>query len=213
MSYRIKEAFYSLQGEGFHTGRAAIFCRFSSCNLWTGKKADKDDALCNFCDTDFLGINGQNGGKFETAEKLALHLLKLWPAKDIKPFFVLTGGEPLLQVDQKLIETFHTHNIEIAIETNGTKKAPENIDWICVSPKPNAPLILDHGDEIKLVYPQQEITPESVKNLKFNFFYLQAMFDQNPVISAKNLQKTVGYCLENPQWSLSLQTHKILNID
>ncbi len=213
MSYRIKEAFYSLQGEGFHTGRPSIFCRFSNCNLWTGREQDREDAACNFCDTEFLGINGQNGGKFDTAEELAQHLLRLWPSKEIKPFFVLTGGEPLLQVDQNIIDTFHQHNIEIAIETNGTKKAPNNIDWICVSPKPNAPLILDYGHEIKLVYPQQEVTPESVANLKFDFFYLQAMFDKDPLISAKNLKETVDYCLKNPQWNLSLQTHKILNID
>lgn len=213
MSYRIKEAFYSLQGEGFHTGRPAIFCRFSNCNLWTGREVDRNDAACNFCDTDFLGINGQNGGKFETAEQLAQHLLNLWPSKIIKPFFVLTGGEPLLQVDQNIIDTFHSYNIEIAIETNGTKKPPNNIDWICVSPKPNAPLILDYGHEMKLVYPQNTITPESVKHLKFDFFYLQAMFDHDPILSAKNLKKTVDYCLKNPQWNLSLQTHKILNID
>ncbi len=213
MSYRVKEAFYSLQGEGFHTGRPAVFCRFSNCNLWTGKEEDRSDATCNFCDTDFLGINGQNGGKFNSAEELAKHLLKLWPNKRVKPFFVLTGGEPLLQVDQNIVDTFHNYNIEIALETNGTKRPPKNIDWICVSPKPNAPLILDYGNEIKLVYPQTETHPEAVKDLDFDFFYLQAMFDLNPNVSDKNLKLTVDYCLKNPQWNLSLQTHKILDID
>lgn len=213
MSYRVKEAFYSLQGEGFYAGRPAVFCRFSNCNLWTGREEDRTSAACDFCDTDFLGINGQNGGKFAKAECLAQHLLGLWVNKSIRPFFVLTGGEPLLQVDQNMIDTFHKHNIEIAIETNGTKIPPNNVDWICVSPKPNTPLILDHGHEIKLIYPLQMLIPESVANLDFKHFYLQAMDDKDPSISAKNLKETVNYCLQNPQWNLSLQTHKILNID
>ena len=213
MGYRIKEAFYSLQGEGFHAGRPAIFCRFTNCNLWTGREKDRLKAECQFCDTDFIGTNGQNGGKFFNADSLAEHLLKLWPDLKIKPFFVLTGGEPLLQVDQNLIDTFHNFNIEIAIETNGTLKAPNNIDWICVSPKANAPIILDAGHELKLVFPQAEVMPETVSHLDFEHFYIQAMDTEDEERSKQNLKRAVNYCLENPQWKLSLQTHKILDID
>lgn len=214
MSYRIKEAFYSLQGEGFHSGRPAIFCRFSNCNLWTGREEDRSKAVCQFCDTDFLGTDGQNGGKFDTAEALAEHLLSLWPQQTQQtPFVVLTGGEPLLQVDQALIDTFHRHHFEIAVETNGTQAAPKYIDWVCVSPKENAPILLDHGDELKLVYPQQHRSPESVENLSFEHFYLQPMASSDPEINAANLKATVDYCLQHPKWKLSLQTHKILGID
>lgn len=214
MSYRIKEAFYSLQGEGFHSGRPAIFCRFSHCNLWTGKEEDRATAICQFCDTDFIGEDGQNGGKFHTAETLAQHLLKLWPQdSNIPPFIVLTGGEPLLQVDDQLVTTFHDHHFEIAVETNGTLPAPKGIDWICVSPKANAPLIQDSGNELKLVYPQPEQSPRTLQNLKFDHFYLQPMSDSDPITSEQNRQKTLDYCLKNPKWNLSLQTHKILNID
>lgn len=214
MSYSVKEVFYSLQGEGFHSGRPAIFCRLSKCNLWTGREEDRAMAVCQFCDTDFIGTDGQNGGKFNTAEDLSQHLLGFWPKDSTeKPFVILTGGEPLLQVDQLLIDTFHKHNIEIAIETNGTKKAPNNIDWICMSPKANAPIILDKGHELKLVYPQPELLPEKVQNLEFDYFYLQPMDDQNPNIRQKNIKLAVDYCLKNPQWKLSLQTHKLLGID
>ncbi|MBN2606632.1 MAG: 7-carboxy-7-deazaguanine synthase [Thiotrichales bacterium] len=214
MSYRIKEAFYSLQGEGFHTGRPAIFCRFSHCNLWTGKEADRETAVCKFCDTDFIGEDGQNGGRFKGADALLKHLLQLWPTNtDVHPFVVLTGGEPLLQVDTALINTFHAQQVEIAVETNGTLKAPEGLDWICVSPKANAPIIQDSGHEMKLVYPQQERSPEDVENLDFKHFYLQPMADADPVITEKNMRAAVDYCLHHPQWKLSLQTHKILNID
>lgn len=214
MSYRIKEAFYSLQGEGFHSGRPAIFCRFSHCNLWTGKEEDRATATCQFCDTDFIGEDGQNGGKFKNAETLANHLLKLWPQNsNTHPFIVLTGGEPLLQVDEQLIDAFHLHHIEIAVETNGTLRAPKGIDWICVSPKANAPLIQDSGNELKLVYPQIEQPPETLLNLKFDHFYLQPMADADSLISERNLKSTLDYCLKHPKWHLSLQTHKILNID
>jgi len=218
MGYRIKEAFYSLQGEGFHSGRPAIFCRFTNCNLWTGREADRSSAVCQFCDTDFLGTDGQNGGSFKEADSLARHLLALWPTDTNDsacphPFVVLTGGEPLLQVDQMLIDTFHQHGFEIAIETNGTQQAPKHIDWVCVSPKANAPLILDSGDELKLVYPQTDLRPETIKDLDFKHFYLQAMDDADPSIQAENLKATLAYCLKHPQWKLSLQTHKILGVD
>jgi 7-carboxy-7-deazaguanine synthase (Cx14CxxC type) len=219
MGYQIKEVFYSLQGEGFHSGRPAIFCRFSQCNLWTGRERDRERAVCQFCDTDFIGTDGQNGGRFANAEALAQHLLKFWPKtpetpkNPVLPFVVLTGGEPLMQVDQTLIDTLHAHQFEIAIETNGTLEAPENIDWICVSPKAGAPLKLTQGHELKLVYPQADLPPESVAHLDFEFFYLQPMDVGNPQLKAQHQQAAVDYCLKHPQWRLSLQTHKLLNID
>ncbi len=214
MSYSVKEVFYSLQGEGVHSGRPAIFCRFSNCNLWTGREEDRELAVCKFCDTDFIGTDGQNGGRFKTAEELCQHLLAFWPKQTAQhPFVVLTGGEPLLQIDNTLIDALHEHQFEIAIETNGTKAAPAGIDWICMSPKANAPIILDKGDELKLVYPQKEIPPEKVINLEFDHFYLQPMDDPDPQVTQTNIKKAVQYCLENPQWQLSLQTHKMLGID
>lgn len=214
MSYTVKEVFYSLQGEGVHTGRPAIFCRFSNCNLWTGREEDREQAICKFCDTDFIGTDGQNGGRFKTAEELCEHLLAFWPQQAHQhPFVVLTGGEPLLQVDKILVDALHSHQFEIAIETNGTKDAPQGIDWICMSPKANAPIILDKGDELKLVYPQKEIPPEKVMNLEFNHFYLQPMDDPDPAVTQANIKKAVQYCLEHPKWQLSLQTHKMLGID
>lgn len=214
MSYSVKEVFYSLQGEGFHSGRPSIFCRMSKCNLWTGREEDRADAVCQFCDTDFIGTDGQNGGRFANAEALCQHLLQFWPAESEEhPFVVLTGGEPLLQVDQELVDALHRHNFEIAIETNGTKTAPEEIDWICVSPKANAPLILDSGNELKLVYPQPELMPEKVEELNFEHFYLQPMDDADPKITESNIRQAVQYCLDHPQWKLSLQTHKLLGID
>jgi len=214
MSYSVKEVFYSLQGEGFHSGRPAIFCRMSKCNLWTGREADRAEAICQFCDTDFIGTDGQNGGKFVDAEALCQHLLQFWP-QDARtnPFVVLTGGEPLLQVDDALIQALHSQQFEIAVETNGTKTAPANIDWICMSPKANAPIILDSGHELKLVYPQPELMPEKVANLDFKYFYLQPMDDKDPQVTQNNIKQAVDYCLKNPQWSLSLQTHKLLGID
>jgi len=214
MSYSIKEVFYSLQGEGFHAGRPAIFCRFSKCNLWTGREEDRADAICQFCDTDFIGTDGQNGGRFKDAQALCQHLLQFWPANiQQHPFVVLTGGEPLLQVDQDLVDTLHSHQFEIAVETNATKLPPEHIDWLCVSPKANAPLILDSGNEIKLVYPQADLMPETVAHLKFDFYYLQPMDDPNPTVTQQNIKMAVDYCLQHPQWQLSLQTHKLLGID
>ncbi|MBF6057314.1 MULTISPECIES: 7-carboxy-7-deazaguanine synthase [Thiomicrorhabdus] len=213
MSYSVKEVFYSLQGEGFHSGRPAIFCRLTQCNLWTGREQDRAKAICQFCDTDFIGTDGQNGGKFADAAALSKHLLNFWPDKNVVPFVVLTGGEPLLQVDQALIDTLHEFGFEIAIETNGTKQAPQQIDWICVSPKANAPLLLDHGNELKLVYPQAELLPEKVADLPFEHFYLQPMDDADPQIQTANIRAAVEYCLAHPQWQLSLQTHKLLGID
>ncbi|KUJ71813.1 7-carboxy-7-deazaguanine synthase [Thiomicrospira sp. WB1] len=219
MAYRIKEAFYSLQGEGFHSGRPAIFCRFAHCNLWTGLEADRHKAVCQFCDTDFVGTDGQNGGRFDTAEALVSHLLGLWPDEveqdKTAPFVVLTGGEPLLQVNTDLIDAFHQAGFEIAVETNGTQKAPPGIDWLCVSPKAGAPLIQDHGDELKLVYPQPNLHPHQVADLDFDFFYLQPMADPNTPSqnTSAHLKDTLAYCLAHPQWRLSLQTHKLLGID
>ncbi len=214
MSYSIKEIFYSLQGEGFYTGRPAIFCRMSLCNLWTGREADRTHAICQFCDTDFIGTNGQNGGRFPNAETLCQHLRSFWPSNtNTPPFIVLTGGEPLLQVDEALIHQLHQYQFEIAIETNGTKSPPPNIDWICMSPKANAPILLESGHELKLVYPQLELMPKQVEHLDFKHFYLQPMADNNPKIYQSNLKQTIEYCLKHPKWQLSLQTHKLLGID
>ncbi len=221
MSYSVKEVFYSLQGEGFYSGRPAIFCRLSNCNLWTGREIDRDSAICQFCDTDFIGTDGQNGGRFQHAEALCQHLLTFWPnttdpknsTSELPPFVVLTGGEPLLQVDDALISQLHLHQFEIAIETNGTKNAPKGIDWICMSPKANAPILLESGNELKLVYPQPELLPEQVAHLDYQYFYLQPMDDADPSIQKNNLKQAIHYCLTHPKWQLSLQTHKLLGID
>lgn len=214
MAYRIKEVFYSLQGEGFHAGRPAIFCRFSHCNLWTGKEADRASAICDFCDTDFVGTDGQNGGRFETPDALVEHLLSLWPnGSNTPPFTVLTGGEPLLQVDEALVSVLHESHFEIAVETNGTLLPPDDLDWICVSPKAGAPLILDYGNELKLVYPQKSFTPSDFSHLKFDHFFLQPLDTKEESKNSKNRETCVTYCLENPLWKLSLQTHKILGIN
>ena len=213
MGYRVKEVFYSVQGEGFHAGRPAIFCRLSNCNLWTGREEDRDQAVCKFCDTDFIGIDGQNGGSFASAKELVQHLLKFWPDASVLPFVVLTGGEPLLQVDQTLVDALHAAQFEIAIETNGTKLPPKGIDWICVSPKANAPVILTQGHELKLVYPQLENQPSDFTKLDFEFFYLQPLDTGEPQTQQANLKACLAYCLKHPQWRLSLQTHKILGVD
>lgn len=211
MTYQIKEIFYSLQGEGFHTGRPAIFCRFSNCNLWTGREEDRAKAICQFCDTDFLGTDGKNGGRY-TAQELTKKLLSLWPNNHPQPFVVLTGGEPLLQLDQKLVDELQKNNIELALETNGTKIPPKNIDWICVSPKAGAEWILLEGDELKLVYPQADLMPASLKEKTQGFqnLYLQPMDNAN---QAQNIKNSLEFCLKNPDWKLSLQTHKILEIE
>jgi 7-carboxy-7-deazaguanine synthase (Cx14CxxC type) len=210
-SYAVKEIFYTLQGEGYHTGRPAVFCRFSGCNLWTGREDDRHKAVCKFCDTDFAGV-GPDGGRFATAGDLAARVASLWPSNGAsKPYVVCTGGEPLLQLDAALVDAFHAHGFEVAIETNGTQPAPPGIDWICVSPKANAKLTLLNGDELKLVYPQveAEAQPECFEHLAFRHFSLQPMDGPN---LDENVRRTVQYCLEHPRWRLSLQTHKLLGL-
>ncbi len=210
MTYSVKEIFYTLQGEGAQTGRPAVFCRFSGCNLWTGREQDRSDAVCQFCDTDFIGTNGENGGKFKTAKDLAQFVASLWPTGNVgKPYVVCTGGEPLLQLDKALIDAFHDVGFEIAVETNGTIEAPKGIDWICVSPKAKATLKQISGHELKLVYPQNENTPENFEQLAFDYFFLQPLDNSQ---SDENTRKTINYCQSNPKWRLSLQTHKIIGI-
>ena len=209
MTYVVKEIFYTLQGEGFHAGRPAVFCRFSRCNLWTGKEEHRSTAICRFCDTDFVGTDGPGGGQFRTAEDLASAVASSWGDRTGPKFVVLTGGEPLLQVDGEFVDALHANGFEIAIETNGTCEAPVGIDWICVSPKAGAELILRSGSELKLVYPQGGISPDAVGHLSFDHFLLQPMDGPE---REKNTADAVNYCLANPQWKLSLQTHKYLGI-
>jgi 7-carboxy-7-deazaguanine synthase (Cx14CxxC type) len=212
MSYSVKELFYTLQGEGMNVGRPAVFCRFAGCNLWSGREQDRARALCQFCDTDFVGTDGPGGGRFATATELAAAVLRLWPPAaptTVKPFVVCTGGEPLLQLDLPLVEAFHAGGVEIAIETNGTCLPPPGIDWICVSPKAGAELVLRSGNELKLVFPQAGALPEQFVDLDFAHWLLQPMDGPQ---RARNTQLAVQYCLEHPQWRLSLQTHKYLGI-
>ncbi|SCK33390.1 7-carboxy-7-deazaguanine synthase, Cx14CxxC type [Variovorax sp. HW608] len=210
MKYSVKEIFYTLQGEGGQAGRAAVFCRFAGCNLWTGREADRAGAVCTFCDTDFVGTDGPGGGQFETPAKLAQAVASRWPTGQRgRPLVVCTGGEPLLQLDGPLIEAFQAAGFEVAIETNGTRPAPSGIDWICVSPKANAPLLLTRGNELKLVYPQPLAMPERFADLAFDHFFLQPMDGPD---KARNTQLAVEYCLAHPQWRLSIQTHKIVGI-
>ena len=211
MSYAVKEVFYTLQGEGTQAGRAAVFCRFAGCNLWSGRESDRASAICQFCDTDFVGLNGPGGGRFETAEDLATAIAAQWPP-DGPPgarFVVCTGGEPLLQLDRELIDALHVHEFEIAVETNGTVAAPAGLDWICVSPKAGAPLVQTSGDELKLVFPQANAHPDEFESLEFSNFFLQPM--DGPEREA-NTQLAVQYCMAHPKWRLSLQTHKLLGI-
>lgn len=215
--YSIKEAFYSLQGEGAQAGRPSIFCRFSGCNLWNGRESHRFDSLCQFCDTDFIGVDGQNGGKFKQAQSLAKHLDALWPQDQENKYLVFSGGEPALQLDDDLMIAMKALGYQIGIETNGTKPLPEGIDWICVSPKTPDPLVVTKGHELKLVYPQAHLDPSNYTSLDFDTFYLQPM-DQSHLpenrLAPENATKlTLRYCLSNPQWRLSLQTHKILDID
>jgi 7-carboxy-7-deazaguanine synthase (Cx14CxxC type) len=207
--YKIKEIYYTLQGEGNQTGRAAVFCRFSGCNLWSGREEDRSAAICSFCDTDFRGTDGILGGRY-TAAELANTVASLWPI-DHKgtPYVVCTGGEPMLQVDEPLIEAFQKSGFEVAIETNGTIPVPSSIDWICVSPKNNAPLRQLHGQELKLVYPQPTAMPNQFKDLSFDHYYLQPMDGPN---IQENILQTIQYCQQHPQWKLSIQVHKWLNI-
>jgi 7-carboxy-7-deazaguanine synthase (Cx14CxxC type) len=211
MSYSVKEIYYTLQGEGAQAGRAAVFCRFAGCNLWTGREADRHKAICQFCDTQFVGTDGPNGGKFDSPAALAQAIAAQWPSSPgpEQKYVVCTGGEPLLQLDECLIEALHAERFEVAVETNGTQLAPEGLDWICVSPKAGAPLVLTRGNELKLVYPQPDAMPETFKGLVFNHFLLQPM--DGPQV-ARNTKAALEYCLANPRWRLSLQTHKFLNI-
>ena len=211
MTYAVKEIFYTLQGEGANAGRPAVFCRFAGCNLWTGREADRAEAVCRFCDTDFVGTNGPGGGKFASARELAAAVAATWPATDplARALVVCTGGEPLLQLDPPLIEALHSVGFEIAVETNGTLPPPAGIDWLCVSPKAEAPLVQRRGDELKLVYPQDGAEPERFADLDFRHFFLQPM--DGPAQEA-NTRAALAYCLAHPRWRLSLQTHKLLGI-
>jgi 7-carboxy-7-deazaguanine synthase (Cx14CxxC type) len=209
MAYTVKELFYTLQGEGFHTGRPAVFCRFAGCNLWTGREADRAEAICQFCDTDFVGV-GPDGGRFPSAGHLARAIEQLWPSgKSGQRFVVCTGGEPLLQLDDELVKALHERDFELAIETNGTLLPPPGVDWVCVSPKAGAELALCNGNELKLVYPQVGGEPERYEGLAFDHFFLQPM-DGDEL--AQNTSAALEYCLTHPRWRLSLQTHKLLGI-
>jgi 7-carboxy-7-deazaguanine synthase len=209
MTYSVKEIFYTLQGEGRNAGRAAVFCRFAGCNLWSGREQDRARAVCTFCDTDFLGTDGTGGGKFADAEALAAAVYAEWAGGSAGKMVVLTGGEPLLQVDAALTAALHARGFEIAVETNGTIGPPEGVDWLCVSPKSHAPLAVTRGDELKLVYPQPEAMPDRFEHLAFDHFLLQPM--DGPDLAA-NTQAAIGYCLAHPQWRLSVQTHKVVGI-
>lgn len=210
MAYSVKENFYSLQGEGAQTGRPAVFCRFAGCNLWSGREEDRESAQCNFCDTDFVGTDAPDGGKFDSAEELADVIAEKWPSpKKGSPYVIFTGGEPLLQLDGVLTQALKNRGFEVAIETNGTIAAPPGLDWICVSPKIGAPLEVAQGNELKFVFPQSELNPEQFEHLQFEHFFLQPLDgDQNEA----NTAAALDYCLSHPQWRLSLQTHKYLRI-
>ena len=207
--YSVKEIFYSIQGEGYYSGRPAVFCRFSGCNLWSGKEEDRDQALCKFCDTDFVGTGGTGGGLYETANLLAQTISRYWPQSNERPFVVCTGGEPLLQMDAELIAALHEAEFEIAVETNGTIAAPKGIDWICVSPKAGVKLVQTGGDEIKLVYPQTGAEPERYDMFAFRHFFLQPM---DGSCRGETLRQTLEYVLEHPRWHISVQLHKILGV-
>lgn len=209
MAYAVKEIFYTLQGEGLRAGRPAVFCRFAGCNLWSGREDDRDRAVCRFCDTDFVGTDGTLGGKFAQAQDLARTIAALWPPREAHRYVVLTGGEPLLQVDRPLIDALHAEGFEIAVETNGTVQAPDGIDWICVSPKAGAPWVQKHGHELKLVYPQPGLLPEHMGELGFDHYLLQPM--DGPGQQA-NMRAAIAYCQAHPRWRLSVQTHKLLGI-
>lgn len=212
MSYAVKETYYTLQGEGAQAGRPAVFLRFAGCNLWSGREKDRADAVCRFCDTQFVGTDGPGGGRFETAPALAAAAKAAWPAETGgRPYVVCTGGEPLLQLDCAAVDALHEAGFEVAIETNGTLPAPPGIDWVCVSPKADAEVVLRSGDELKLVYPQEEAgaQPERFEGLAFSHFFLQPRDDAG---AADNTSKAIAYCLAHPQWRLSLQTHKLMGI-
>lgn len=208
VTYSVKEMFYTLQGEGARAGRPSVFMRFAGCNLWSGREQDRADAVCQFCDTQFVGADGDGGGKFESAAALARAAAALWPGGGV-PYVVCTGGEPLLQLDGALIDALHAEGFEIAIESNGTIEAPAGIDWICISPKADAELVQMRGDELKLVFPQERGDPARYAGLAFKTFFLQPM--DSPA-RAENTRAAIAYCLAHPQWRLSVQTHKDLGI-
>jgi 7-carboxy-7-deazaguanine synthase len=214
MNYSVKEIYYTLQGEGAYAGRPAVFCRFTGCNLWTGREEDRHKAICQFCDTDFVGTNGPKGGVYQSAGDLSNTIDDCWPSDEAGEWIgnklvVCTGGEPLLQLDSGLVEALHALNFSVAIETNGTKMPPPGIDWICVSPKANASLVLTSGDELKLVYPQVGVDPARYTNLDFQRFFLQPMDGPR---QEDNTRLAARYCLEHPRWELSLQTHKLIGL-
>jgi 7-carboxy-7-deazaguanine synthase (Cx14CxxC type) len=210
MTFAVKEIYYTLQGEGAQTGRPAVFCRFAGCNLWTGREPDRADAICQFCDTEFVGTDGPGGGKFPSPVALAQAVRAAWPTSASgRPLVVCTGGEPLLQLDAPLVEALHAEGFEVAVETNGTQDAPAGLDWICVSPKAGAPLMLRHGHELKLVYPQGGAEPERFTELDFQHFFLQPMDGPE---RERNTRLAIDYCLTHPRWRLSLQTHKLLGL-
>ncbi|MEX1055866.1 MAG: 7-carboxy-7-deazaguanine synthase, partial [Rhodothermales bacterium] len=212
MAYSVKEIYYTLQGEGAQTGRAAVFLRFAGCNLWSGREEDRERAVCTFCDTDFVGVDGPGGGKFSTAEDLARSVAARWPGNAAlhgRPYVVCTGGEPVLQLDEELILALHDKGFEVGVETNGTQSPPAGIDWLCVSPKAAADLVIRSGNELKLVFPQEQARPESFQDLDFEHFFLQPMDGPNV---AENTRLSLEYCLSHPQWRLSIQTHKVLKI-
>jgi 7-carboxy-7-deazaguanine synthase len=210
MTYAVKEMFYTLQGEGAQAGRASVFCRFAGCNLWNGREEDRAAAVCTFCDTDFIGTDGEGGGKFATADELADSIASKWPScKPGKPYVVCTGGEPLLQIDPALIDALHERGFEIAVETNGTQPAPAGLDWICVSPKADAELVLTQGHELKLVFPQPLARPERFAELQFEHFFLQPM---DSILKNQHTRDAVAYCMAHPQWRLSVQMHKVIGI-
>jgi len=212
MTYAVNEIYYTLQGEGHHTGRPAVFVRFAGCNLWNGQEADRASAICRFCDTEFVGTSGPGGGHYQTAQRLADSVARLWPTPADgrgRPFVVCTGGEPLLQLDEDLVAALREQEFDIAVETNGTLAVPPGLDWICVSPKAGAPLVQQSGDELKLVYPQEGLDPESFLGLDFLRFSLQPMDGPD---RAHNTKLAVQYCLEHPHWNLSIQAQKVVGI-
>jgi 7-carboxy-7-deazaguanine synthase len=209
MSYAVKEIYRTLQGEGAQTGRAAVFCRFAGCNLWSGREADRAEAQCSFCDTDFVDADGPGGGRFEDAQALAAAIARAWNGPRERAFVVFTGGEPLLQLDAALIEAVHARGFSCAVETNGTLAPPAGLDWICVSPKAGAPFVLRAGDELKLVFPQQGIDPAELEGLAFTHFFLQPMDGPDRIA---NTEAAAAYCLKHPRWRLSLQTHKLIGL-
>ncbi len=209
MAYAVKEIFYTLQGEGRQAGRAAVFCRFAGCNLWSGREEDRATAACRFCDTDFVGTDGEGGGRFATAKALAGAVAAIWAGNGGDRFVVFTGGEPLLQLDATLLAAMHAHGFTCAVETNGTQEPPPGIDWLCVSPKAGVPLALAGGDEIKLVFPQEGLAPAEVEGLAFEHFWLQPM---DGAARVANTAAAVAYCLAHPRWRLSVQTHKVVGI-